>query len=256
MVNHHRVMIVDDEALAREELRSMLHKQHLDFKVVAAVDNTVSAWNALQQHPDIDGLFLDIDIQTESQRAGLDFALNLQRLPSKPWIIFITGYRDYALEAYQSFPVSYLLKPVDDASLERSLNWVRNHCPALARPVTKRLAIRHRISDAQADSRFCTEYVDRDEIAYIQKNNGVNSVKIGLVGGTVLDGVNATLKEWETQGFFQIHKRNLVNLRQVRRETPRVGENNVYKIALKNCAVELDVGPDFLPALHQALKSL
>lgn len=254
MVIKRRVIIVDDEPLARDELCSMLRGQHLDFEVVASVDNTASAWNKLLEDDTIEGLFLDIDIQTESRRAGLDFALNLQRLERKPWVIFITGYREYALEAYQSFPVSYLIKPIDDVSLERSLSWVRHHCPQSH--AAKRLAIRHRIDRDCGEKLYCVEYVAAGEILYIQKNNGFNSVKIGLVGGLVLDGVNATLKDWEALGFFKIHRRNLVNLRRVRRQIPRVGENAVYKIGFQNETTELDVGPDFLPGLLEELGKL
>ena len=153
------------------------------------------------------------------------------------------------------FPVNYLLKPIDDASLGRSLDWVRTHYPA-PKSQAKRLAIRHITSDSSGQKVCCTEYVDTDEIMYIQKNNGVNSVKIGLLNGDTLDGVNSTLKEWEAYGFFQIHRRNMVNLEQVRRELPRIGENNVYKLGFKNSEVELDVGPDYQRALHELLKQL
>jgi len=255
MVIKRRVIIVDDEALARDELTAMLHGRHLDIEVIAAVDGTVKAWELIQTDPAIEGIFLDIDIETESRRAGLDFALNLQRLDRKPWIVFVTGYREHALEAFQSFPVNYLLKPVDDASIDRTLAWVRYNFPS-AQPKTERLAVRHRIDDPSGEKLFCTEYLDPAEILYIQKNNSVNTVKIGLINGDVLDGVSATLKEWEQHGFFQIHRRNLINLQQVRRETPRIGENTVYKIAFKNCPVELDIGPDFLPALRERLKTL
>ncbi|MGH8557089.1 MAG: LytTR family transcriptional regulator DNA-binding domain-containing protein [Methylococcales bacterium] len=110
------------------------------------------------------------------------------------------------------------------------------------------------MDDKAGEKVYCTEYVDPDEIMYIQKNNGANTVKIGLINGEVLDGVNGTLKEWEINGLFQIHRRNLINLRIVRREIPRIGENTVYKIGFKNSPVELDIGPDFLSALRSQLK--
>jgi two-component system, LytTR family, response regulator LytT len=255
VVDKRCIIIVDDEPLARDELAYLIKSQHLDFEVVDAVDSTAKAWELMQSNSHIEGIFLDIDIQTESKRAGLDFALNLSRLASKPWIIFVTGYQEYAVEAFQSFPINYLIKPVDDALIERSLNWVRNHCP---HPISKdkRLAIRHRISDRFGEKAYCTEYVEIDEILYIQKNNGVNTVRIGLVHGEVLDGVNSTLKEWEAFGFFQIHRRNFVNLRHVRRETPRIGENTVYKLVFKDCPIELDIGPDYLLGLHEELNKL
>jgi DNA-binding LytR/AlgR family response regulator len=249
MVTMHRVLIVDDEPLARNYLSTLLQNHHLDFKVVASVESTVKAWETIQNNPDIEGIFLDIDIETESKRAGLDFALNLNRLPQKPWIVFVTGYQEYAIEAFQSFPINYLVKPFDNVTIEPTLKWIREHF--YGNPKSKRVAIRHRINDS-----YCTEYVCRDEILYIQKNNGINSVKIGLTHGEILDGVNSTLKEWVEQGFFQIHRRNLVNLDQIRREMPRIGENSVYKVSFKHCATELDIGPDYLQPLRDVLASL
>ncbi|WP_374089389.1 LytR/AlgR family response regulator transcription factor [Methylomicrobium lacus] len=254
MVRNRRVIIVDDEALARDELAAMLHSRHLDIEVIGAVDGTVKAWELVQADDAIEGIFLDIDIQTESRRAGLDFALNLQRLEKKPWIVFVTGYREHAVEAFQSFPVNYLVKPVDNAAIDRTLDWVRRNFPS-AKSEAERLAVRHRIDDPSGEKLFCTEYLDPDEVLYVQKNNGVNTVKIGLVSGGELDGIDGTLKEWKMRGFFQIHRRNLINLQHARRLEPRIGENNVYKIVFKNSPVKLDIGPDFLPALRERLKA-
>lgn len=249
-----RVLIVDDEALARDELAAMLRARHLDVDIAGAVESTAKAWELLWNDAAIEGIFLDIDLETEGRRAGLDFAENLRRLAQKPWIVFVTGYPEHALEAFQSFPVNYLLKPLDDAALDRTLDWVRRHFSA-APPPTARIAIHHCLIDGDGEKMFCTDYVALDEILYVQKNNSANTVKVGLANGETLDGVSGTLKEWEALGLFQIHRRNLVNLRHVRREEPRIGENTVYKIVFKNSPVKLDVGPNFLPALRERLKS-
>jgi len=253
MVTKRRVIIVDDEALARDELAAMLHSRHLDIEVIGTVDSSIKAWELIQADDAIEGIFLDIDIQTESRRAGLDFALNLQRLQKKPWIVFVTGYREHAIEAFQSFPVNYLIKPVDNAAIDRTLDWVRKNFPS-AKPQSERLAVRHRIDDPSGEKLFCTEYLDPGEVLYVQKNNGINTVKIGLVNGDELDGIDGTLKEWKMRGFFQIHRRNLINLQHARRLEPRIGENNVYKIVFKSSPIKLDIGPDFLPALRERLK--
>ncbi len=255
MVNKRRVIIVVDEPLARDDLTAILKNQHLDFEVVGAIDSTIKAWELIQSDRTIEGIFLDIDIQTENKRAGLDFALNLNRLILKPWIIFVTGYREYAIETFQSFPVNYLVKPVDPFAIERTLDWVRHNRPQ-PQNKTARLIIRHGIINQYGEKIFCKEYVTRDDILYIQKNNGVNEIKIGLIDGKILDGVSSTLKEWQEQGFFQIHRRNLVNLKHVLWETPRLGENNVYKIQFKDCPKELDIGPDYLTLLHAELNKL
>lgn len=252
----HRVLIVDDEPLACAELTAMLQAHHLDFDIVATVDSPAKALAVLQEQPNIDGIFLDIDLQpvTRNKRAGLDFGQNLRRLGLKLWLIYITGYSEFALEAYSTFPVCYLVKPISDAALEHALNWVRQQHALSTSAKCKRIAIRHNLTNSAGEKVACTEYVDPQDVLYVQKNNGIASVSVGLVNGEILEGVKGSLLEWEAYDLFRIHRRNLVNLHHIRREAPRIGENPVYKIGFKNCSVELDIGPDYLEALHVALK--
>jgi DNA-binding LytR/AlgR family response regulator len=84
-------MIVDDEYLARDELKNILKRRHPDFDVVAEAASAQEAWALLKDYPGIDGVFLDIHIQTENERAGLDLAYAINRLADAPWIVFVTG---------------------------------------------------------------------------------------------------------------------------------------------------------------------
>jgi DNA-binding LytR/AlgR family response regulator len=262
MVNKHTVMIVDDEFLAREDLKNILKRRHPDFDVVAEAANSQQAWALLQQYPNIRGVFLDVHLQTENERAGLDFAYAINRLDRPPWIVFVTGYSQSAVEAHRLHPAHYLLKPLEDDKVDEALDWVRKTAAVthLDSPIkSKRIQVRHSIANRFDEFERHTEFVEPFEIVFIAKNKAANTVQISLSNGKVLDCVRGTIKDWEVKlsdsGFVKIHRSHLVNLQQVRSIRPRAGENEVYKIALKDLSVDLPVGPEYLDILRQKLKT-
>lgn len=248
-----RVLLVDDVYLAREDLKDILRRRHSDVEIAGEADSTAQAWALVQQDHTIDGVFLDIDIPTESNRSGLDFAANLNRLKNPPWIIFVTGSSQHALEAHRLHPAHYLLKPLDDNTVDQALDWVRKHRQAINATQTKRLTVKHRVQNSEGDFEYCTAFVDAREIVFIQKNNNANSLKIKMINGEMLDGVVGVLKDWDRYGLLQIHKSTLINLDYLRGIKPRPGEDNVYKVYFKSCQDELAVGSTFLEDLRQAL---
>jgi DNA-binding LytR/AlgR family response regulator len=262
MVSKRAVIIVDDEYLARDELKNILKCRHPDFEVVAEAANAQEAWALIKEYPQIDGIFLDIHIQTENERAGLDLAYAINRLAHAPWIVFVTGHPQTAVEAHRLHPAHYLLKPLENSKVDEALDWIRQKQARVA-PVTgnysKRIVVRHRIANRFDEHEWHTEFIDPGEIMFIAKNKSANTLKIHLMQEAMLDGVNGTIKEWENKyaglGFVQIHRSHLVNLKHVRSLKPRAGENDVYKVALKDCRCELAVGPEYLDLLRDRLNN-
>jgi len=121
-----RVMIVDDEPLARQGLRLRL-QQISDIEVVGEAGNGRDALQRIEQlQPDV--LFLDI------QMPGMTGLQLVQKLQQKhpphsaadlPLVVFITAFDDYAVKAFAEQALDYLLKPVDDERLTQSLQRVR-----------------------------------------------------------------------------------------------------------------------------------
>jgi len=118
-----RVIVVDDEPLARRRLRRLL-KVHEDVEVIGEAtngDEAVSA--ALEAHPDV--LFMDV------RMPGSDGLQALRKLRDKlpadvmPLVIFTTAYEEHAVEAFELEGTDYLVKPVDKAALARALKRVR-----------------------------------------------------------------------------------------------------------------------------------
>ncbi len=121
-----RLMIVDDEPLARLRLRTLI--EHLpgdDAEVVAEAADAAEAWRLLQ-HVEVDALLLDIRMPgPNAASAGLKLAAQLPSLPQPPAVIFVTAFAEHALEAFDLEAVDYLTKPVRSDRLAAALQRVR-----------------------------------------------------------------------------------------------------------------------------------
>lgn len=262
MVNQRSVMIVDDEFLARDELKAMLQRRHPDFEIAAEAASAREAWALIKECPQIEGVFLDIHIQTENERSGLDLAYAINRLSQAPWIVFVTGHPHTAVEAHRLHPAHYLLKPLEDGKVDEALDWIRRQQPARPTSVQKppqRIVVKHRIANRFDEHEWHYEFLDPNEIVFVAKNKSLNNLRVQLINGAVLDPVNGTIKDWENKyaelGFAQIHRSHLVNLRYVRSLKPRGGEREDYKVALKDCPSELAIGPEYLEWFREKLHS-
>ncbi|MCW5732832.1 MAG: response regulator transcription factor [Enhydrobacter sp.] len=108
-----RVLIVDDEPLARSAMRRLL-APHRSIEIVGEADSTASARTAIMtMKPDL--VFLDIELGGDD---GFDL---LASLDSPPIVIFVTAYAEHAVAAFAVDAIDYLLKPVDPERLAESL---------------------------------------------------------------------------------------------------------------------------------------
>lgn len=115
-----KVLIVDDEPLARENLRVMLQNE-TDIEVVGECENAVEAIGAVHRlHPDV--VFLDIQMPRIS---GLEMASMLDP-EQRPYIVFLTAFDEYAVQAFEEHAFDYLLKPIDSKRLEKTLHRLRH----------------------------------------------------------------------------------------------------------------------------------
>ena len=115
-----RALIVDDEPLARERLRTLLVEEE-DVEVVGESPDGRTAVRAIETlRPDV--VFLDV------QMPEMDGFAVLQALPPKsvPRVIFVTAYDKYALEAFDVHALDYLLKPFDRERFRRALGRARS----------------------------------------------------------------------------------------------------------------------------------
>ncbi len=114
-----KAVIVDDEALARRRIRQLLEEEH-DVEVVAECEDADTALRAIRQHrPSL--LFLDVQLRGESgfrvfEKVGLELM---------PATVMVTGYEEYAVQAFESNAVDYVLKPVSGDRLHKAVEKAR-----------------------------------------------------------------------------------------------------------------------------------
>lgn len=112
-----RTLIVDDERLARRELRRLLDP-HDEVTVVGEAANADEAEAALREK-DPDLLLLDVQMPGDS---GFDL---LERLDAVPHVVFVTAYDEYAIKAFEVNALDYLVKPVEPERLAAAIETVR-----------------------------------------------------------------------------------------------------------------------------------
>ncbi|MDO3388621.1 response regulator [Gilvimarinus sp. SDUM040013] len=113
-----KVLIVDDERLARVELRQLL-SEYEDINIVGEASSADEALKkSVELGPDV--VFLDIQMPGKS---GFDF---LQELDPGPHIIFVTAFDQYALKAFDVSAIDYLLKPIEPHRLRQAVDKVRS----------------------------------------------------------------------------------------------------------------------------------
>lgn len=122
-----RTLLVEDEALARHELRYLLESAHPDIEIVGEAADATAARAALARlRPDL--LLLDISLP-----GATGFEL-LESLDEVPPVIFVTAYDQYATRAFEVSALDYVLKPVNPLRLAQALARVRERLAVTATP--------------------------------------------------------------------------------------------------------------------------
>lgn len=108
-----KTLLIDDEALARNELRFMLH-EFSRIQIVGEAANADEAMDKVESlKPDL--IFLDISMP---EKNGFEF---LEELTQAPEVIFVTAYDQYAIKAFEANALDYILKPVKPERLQQAI---------------------------------------------------------------------------------------------------------------------------------------
>ncbi len=205
------VLIVDDEALARQRLVRMVEKIE-GFSVVAEADGAEEAMVAITAHdPDI--VLLDIQMPG---RDGLSLARDIAVLEDPPAIIFCTAYDQYALDAFGTNAVGYLLKPVKSEQLLQvlekatKLNKIQR-VAAQKNPVPKKESQRTQIS---AKTRRGVELIPVEDVRYFLADHKYVTV-YHRNGEHLLDETLKELEEEFAGRFVRVHRNSLVSIRHI-----------------------------------------
>jgi two-component system response regulator AlgR len=206
-----RVLIVDDEPPARERLRSML----VEF---GGFDVAGEAGNGAQALESVDRLLPDIVLLDVRMPGidGLEVARQLAVLEEPPAVIFTTAFDEYALQAFDSEAVAYLLKPIRAEKLQAALA----KAGRLTRPQLQQMANAarepaHR-SHIGVRGRDGLKLIPLDDVLCFQADQKYTTVK-HLKGEDLIEDSLKTLEEEFVTNFVRVHRNALVNTKYLER---------------------------------------
>ena len=206
-----RVLIVDDEPPARERLRSLLAESG-EFDLAGEASNGEQAINLVDKlTPDI--VLLDVRMPGID---GLEVARHLAALPEPPAVIFTTAFDEYALQAFESEAVAYLLKPIRLEKLRAALaKAARLTRPQLQQVATAAREPAHRLHIG-VRGRDGLKLIPIEEVFCFHADQKYTTVK-HQKGEDLIEDSLKTLEEEFSGSFVRIHRNALVNTRYLER---------------------------------------
>ncbi len=200
-MHQYKVIIVDDEPLAREILESHLASLE-QFELVASCQNAIEANDVLQRH-DIDLMFLDIQMP---KITGLEF---LKSLSHPPEVIMTTAYADYAVEGFDLNVIDYLMKPI---SLERLMQ-ATNKFLEKASVSLKGMADEDEFFFVKADKKMIK--IHFNDILYIEGLKDYVIIKKQTNRVITLQTMKSLEAKLPSNIFMRIHRSYIVNVNKI-----------------------------------------
>jgi two-component system LytT family response regulator len=239
-----RTLIVDDEALARRSLSSLLDAE-TDFEIVGECADGKSALAAIaQREPDL--LFLDVQMP---EMDGFELLGELGRKRA-PAVIFVTAYDQFAVRAFEAQALDYLMKPFRRDRFQACLDRVRQHLMAREvgqTPPGSRLPDRVVV---KCGDRLV--FVPLDSLDYVRAAANYVRLHVGEAAYEVRERMTDMEARLPRDRFMRIHRSYIVNLAALR-ELYRAGDGE-YLVALRS-GRHLPVGPSYTALIRAALLS-
>jgi two-component system LytT family response regulator len=215
-----RVMIVDDEPLARQAIRQLLENDH-DIEVVGECSGADGAAMVERTKPDL--LFLDVQMPEVDgfdllEQVGIDLA---------PVVVFVTAYSEHALRAFEVHALDYVLKPITDErfahALARGKELVRlrrgggTGGASLGALLRERSRRTRRILVRDRDR---TRVIDVDTIDWIEAADYYAAIHAGGESHLLRETMNELEQRLDPARFFRVHRSAIINLDRVREIHP------------------------------------
>jgi two-component system LytT family response regulator len=222
LVPNLRVLIVDDERLARVKLRTLLTAETA-VEVVADCQNGVQAIAAVRHHkPDL--MFLDVRMPQQDGFQVLQ-ALAADEIPQ---IVFTTAYDQYAIRAFDSSAVDYLLKPFDQERLHRAIEraragLLRSHERALA---DRMLQVLSRTDAAATEERLLVKadgrliFLNLEDIDWIEAAANYVRLNAGNASYVIRDNIGRLATKLDPKRFARIHRSIIINVHKLKELQP------------------------------------
>jgi len=211
---HKRAILIDDERLARNELRKML-AEFPEIEIVDEATNAEEAVRKIRQHePDL--IFLDIQMPGKT---GFEMLKDLDRTPA---IIFTTAYDEYALKAFEVNALDYLLKPVEPKRLADAIQKLEEEED---NGLSEEHVTQIRTILSENDQVFVKDgercwFVRLGDIRLFESVGNYAKVFFGPNKPLILKSLNALEERLDEKVFFRANRKHIVNMRMIEKVEP------------------------------------
>src|SRR6476660_6994991 len=212
----HRALIIDDERLARNELKKLLQ----DFPEVEVIGEAANANEGIEKIESLSPDLVFLDIQMPG-KTGFDMLSELERAPH---VIFTTAYDEFALKAFEVNALDYLIKPIEPKRLADAIHKLhnteaaQNSNTAIGMDVNKTLL-------SESDQVFVKDgercwFVKLSEIRLFESVGNYAKVFFGPNKPLILKSLNALEERLDDKVFFRANRKHIVNLRMIEKIEP------------------------------------
>ncbi len=238
-------LIVEDEYLAREELSYMI-REHSTINIVATLEDGLEAFKYLQEH-EVDVIFLDINIPSID---GLLLAKNLHKSSRPPLVVFVTAYKEFAVDAFEVEAFDYILKPYNEARIISLLQKLENQAgqpPRVSRGGPVPAPVRT-VNLSKGESIIVTQC---DDIYYAEAEEKLTWVYTATDRFMMSMTLSEFIARLPAEGFFRCHRSFCVNIQKIREIAPWF--NSTYIIKLFDLKAEIPVSRSHTKAFRELM---
>ena len=232
-----KVLIVDDEPLARDRIREML-KGDRETLIIGEARNGREALEAITAHtPDI--VFLDVQMPDMN---GFE-VLNTLRVKRMPLIIFVTAYDQHAVRAFEVHAIDYLMKPFDRKRFAKALDHAKDQMKRPPdEPDTGRIMrlLEELKAEARPLERFAIKtgekvlFIRVEEVDSIEAEGNYVRLNVATSSHMLRETINSVESQIDPRTFVRIHRSTIVNMNRVKElQTWARGQ---YRVVLHNGA--------------------
>lgn len=206
-----RTLVIDDERLAREELKSLLK----DFHEIDIIDEARNGEEGIEKckalQPDL--LFLDINMPGIN---GFDMVRQLEEIPK---VIFVTAYDEYAIQAFEVNALDYILKPVDPVRLKDAIDKLsqseddfQTNESSIATRKDRKLSLRDKIFIKDGEKCW---FVELSKVRMLESDGNYVKVYFDQFRPLILRSLNSLEDRLDQEFFFRANRKFIINLQWV-----------------------------------------
>ena len=203
-----KTIVIDDERLAREELKSMLS----EFNEIEISDEARNGEEGIDkikdQQPDL--IFLDVSMPGMT---GFDM---LKKLDYIPHVIFVTAYDEFALKAFEVNALDYVLKPIDPVRLSEAIEKLRQKEETEFESENEKISREEKKLDTTdrifiKDGEKCY-FVKLEKVRMLESDGNYVKIHFGKNRPLVLRSLNSFEEKLDTGSFFRANRKFIINL--------------------------------------------